>query len=144
MKAADADRKTAGNEWSGQIDGTRKLVRLHAHQPDQRLSALFADHAHDPVGAHPPIGLVIGVEPDVDVGAEDATPPRIFGKGKKTRQGVGGNGRSHPLNGIAVVVIMRRLDHDEMKWFRSRRLHRPPFVFGRRWDFCRPATAADG
>jgi hypothetical protein len=66
------------------------------------------------------------VEPDVDFGAEDVTAPRIFGKSKKTRQGVGRDGRSQPLYGIAVVVIMRRLDHNEMKRLRPRYFHRHP------------------
>ena len=119
VKAADAHRKPAGDKGPCQIDGPRELVRLHADQPDQRAAALFLDHAHDPAGADAPVGLVIGVEAEVDTGAEDLTAPRVFGERKQAGQRVGGNGRTHPLDGVAVVVIMRRLDHDEMKRFRA-------------------------
>ena len=144
VKAADADRKPAGDKGPCQIDGARELVRLHADQPDQRAAALFLDHAHDPAGADAPVGLVIGVEAEVDAGAEDLTAPRVFGERKQAGQRVGGNGRTHPLNGVAVVVVMRRLDHDEMKRFRALRLHRHPSIARSALGLCRLATDADG
>ena len=115
VKAADAHRETGGDEAPGKIDGARKLVRLDADEADQRLSALLADHPHDPVRPDAPIGLVIGVQPDIDVGAENLAPPRVVGEGVQARQRIGGNSRAEPLDRIAVVVVMRRLDHDEMK-----------------------------
>ena len=38
------DRQAGGEERPRQIDGARKLVRLHADQPDQRAPAFAADH----------------------------------------------------------------------------------------------------
>ena len=68
MEAADADRQAGGEERPRQIDGARKLVGLHADQPDQRPAAGLADHPDDPVRPDPPVGLVIGVQADLDVG----------------------------------------------------------------------------
>ena len=40
VKAADAHRQAGGQKRPRQIDGARKLVRLHADQADQRATAL--------------------------------------------------------------------------------------------------------
>ena len=69
VKAADADRQSGGEERPRQIDRARKLVGLHADQRDQRRAAGLADHPDDPLGADAPVGLVIGVQADVDVRA---------------------------------------------------------------------------
>ena len=53
------------------IDRARKLIGLDADEPDQRPAAVARDRADDAVGAHPAVGLVIGVEAQLDVVAED-------------------------------------------------------------------------
>ena len=70
VEAADADRQPGGEERPREIDRARKLVRLHADQADQRLAAGLADHPDDLVRPDPPVGLVIGVQADVDVRPE--------------------------------------------------------------------------
>ena len=84
MEAADADRQPGGEERPGQIDGAGELVGLHADQPDQRPAARLADLADDPVRPHPAVGLVIGMQADVDVGP--STLRRCASSAKPLRQ----------------------------------------------------------
>jgi hypothetical protein len=67
VKAADADRQSSREEWAGEIDGARKLVRLHADETDKCLTARLADFSDDPVRAHAPVGFVVGLQADFDV-----------------------------------------------------------------------------
>jgi len=70
MKSADADRQPGVEKGLRQIDSARKLVRLHADQTDQAAAARAADHADDLVGLNPPVGFVVGVQPDIDARAQ--------------------------------------------------------------------------
>ena len=87
--------------------------------PTRPISArppVLADHADDPVGPHAPVGLVIGVRG----GSRRPGPSTwrrlcVLGEPVQAGQRVGGNRRSHPLDRIAVVVVMRRLDHHEVE-----------------------------
>ncbi len=115
MKAADAHRQTGGEERLRQIDRARKLVGLHADQADQRAAAFAADHADDLVGADAPVGLVVGVQPDVDARPQHFAARGVFGQRIQAGQRVGRDRRAQPLDRIAVVVVMRRLDHHEVK-----------------------------
>ena len=72
MEAADADRQAGAQKWPRQIDGTGKLVRLNADQPDEGPASGPPDHPDDPIGPHTLIGLVIGVDANCHVGAEHA------------------------------------------------------------------------
>ncbi len=115
MKAADGDRQPGGKERLRQIDRARKLVRLHADQADQRAAAVAADHADDLLGPDPPVGLVIGVQADLDAGPEHFAAAGVLGQRVQAGERVGRDRRAQPLNRIAVVVVMRRLDHHEME-----------------------------
>ena len=64
MEAANADRQSGRKERTREVDGAWKLVGLHADKPDQRLAARVADLTDDPLGLGPPVGLVIGMQPD--------------------------------------------------------------------------------
>ena len=61
----------------------------------------------------PRIGLVDRDHLDVDVVAEHASGVAIAGDSIEHRQRIGWYGRAQPLDDIAVVVIMRRLDQVE-------------------------------
>ena len=115
VEAADADRHSSGKERPRKIDGARELVRLHADEADQRPAAFLADHVDDPVRPNAPIGFVVGVEADVDSGPEHLAPARILREAIQAGQGIGRYCRAHPLDRIAVVIVMRRLDHHEME-----------------------------
>ncbi len=88
---------------------------MHADQADQRPAAELADQADDAVRPYATIGLVVGVQADLDVRPQDLAPARVLGESVEAGERIGGDGRADPLDRIAVVVVMRRLDHHEMK-----------------------------
>jgi len=92
-----------------------KLVGLHADQADQGLAAGAADVGNDAVRPHPGVGLVVRLDQDLDVRPENRTAPAIFGQAVERRQGVGWDVGSEPSDWIAVVVVVRRLDQDQME-----------------------------
>ena len=133
VEAADADRQPGREERPREIDRARELVRLHADQADQRLAAGLPDHADDAVGPNAPVGLVIGVQADLDAFAQHAAPLRVLGEAVEAGERIGRDRRPDPLDRIAVVVIVRRLDHHEMKQARTvGRLLNHQCVFRRR------------
>src|SRR6185503_7445180 len=69
----------------------------------------------DAIRPHPPIRLVIGVQADIDARPKDRALLRVLRQAIQAGQRVGRNGRTNPLDRIAVVIVMRRLDHDEME-----------------------------
>ena len=115
MKAAEADRQPGREERPRKIDGAGKLVGLDADQPDQRASPGAADLADDPVGSSPAVGLVIGVDADLDPGTQHLPPPQILRQTVQASQRIGWNCRPEPLDRIAVIVVMGRLDQHEPK-----------------------------
>jgi hypothetical protein len=128
VETADADRDSGRQERPGKIDGARELVGLHPDQRDQGAAARSADSPNDPVRPDPAVGLVIGIESDGDVRAEQLAALGVLCQAVQGCEGIGGNRRPQPLNGIAVVVVMRRLDQHQMKRIRAVpghcRLHR--------------------
>src|SRR5581483_4355550 len=86
-----------------------------ADQADQALAAAAAHVAHDTVDANPRIGLVNRMDRYVDVRpqhlARAAVVTQPIQRGQRVRRDV----RTQPRDGVAVVVVMRRLDQDEMK-----------------------------
>ena len=75
----------------------------------------FWDLSDDPLRLDPPVGLVIGMQADFDIGSKHFPAVRRPPPGRSACQRVGGNGRPEPKDGIAVVIIVRRLDHHEME-----------------------------
>src|SRR5205085_9272005 len=82
---------------------------------DQRAPPGAADLPDYAVGANPAICLVISVDADVDIGAEHAAALRVLGEAVQRGQRVGRDGRPEPLDRVAVIVVMRRLDQDEVE-----------------------------
>ena len=115
MEAADTDRQTGLDEWLRQIDGARKLVRLHADEPDQTAPALTPEHADDLRWLNPPVGFIVCVQADIDACSQHLAATSVLGQGIETGKRIGGNCRTQPLDRIAVVVVMRRLDHHEVE-----------------------------
>src|SRR6266567_1946403 len=125
MEAADTDLHTGGKERPGDIDGARKLVRLHPDEPDQGAAAGLADRPDDTLRTHPPVRLVIRVQEYLCISTNDLAPLGIFREAVQAGQGIGGNGGTKPLDRVAVVVIVRWLDDDKMQQ-RGRSIRRPP------------------
>jgi hypothetical protein len=51
---------------------------LYADQSDESPATDTLDNSDDPVGPNPPVGLVIGMDADCHIGAEDPAPTGIF------------------------------------------------------------------
>ena len=85
MKPANADRQASAQKRSGQIDRTRKLIGLYADQSDEGPATGSADDPDDAVGPNPPVGLVISMNADCDIGAEYLAPTGVFSQTVETR-----------------------------------------------------------
>ena len=96
MESADADRQSGRKERTREVDGAWKLVGLHADKTDQRLAARVADLSDDPLGLGPPVGLVIGMQADFDIGSKHVPAVRVLRQAVQACQRVGGNGRPVP------------------------------------------------
>ena len=126
MKTAETDRQPRREKRPRQIDGAGELVRLDADQPDQRAPAGTADLPDDALRPNPAIGLVIGIDVDLDLGAQHPPPPDVFGQTIQAGQRVGRDRRPEPLDRIAVIVVMGRLDQDKLKQRGRGARHRSP------------------
>ena len=115
MKTADGDREACLQEWAGQVHRARELVALHAHQRNQHPAAGADNLANDAIRTDAPIRLVIGVETNLDARAQHGAALRILTQRIETGQRVRRNGRPEPLNRVAIVVVVRWLDHDEVE-----------------------------
>src|SRR5437660_12314154 len=115
MKPADADRQAGGTERPRQIDGVRELVGLDPDETDQGTATGPADPPDDPLGPHPPVGLVIGLDPDLDLVAKHMPALGVLGETAETGERVRRYRRAQPLDRIAIVVVMRRLDQHEVE-----------------------------
>src|SRR5262249_24995924 len=110
MKSADADWHVPMQKRPRQIDGAGKLVRLNPTQADKRSTTGSSDHSDDPIGSDASIGLVVSVDADSHVGANHPPPTGVFGETVEASECVRRYRRLDPLNRIAVVIVMRRLD----------------------------------
>ena len=123
MKAADRHRQSGIDERLRDIGGARKLVRLNADKGNQCPSATATNIADDPVGTDANVGLIIGRKADIDIRTQYLATHAVERQSVDGGERVGGNIGTKPLNGIAVVVVMRRLDHYEMKCVSPDRTH---------------------
>ena len=115
MEAADADRQPGGKERTREIDRAWELVGLYPYQTNQRPAAGPGNHPNDLVRANAAVGLIVGVQADLHFRPEHLAPVRVLGEAIEACQRIGRNGGARPLDGITVVVIVRRLDHHEVK-----------------------------
>src|SRR4029079_18502910 len=111
VEATEADGEAGGEEVLRQVDGTRELVRLDSDQADEHLAAPLFQISDDAARADALMCLVIGFEMDVDAFAQHVAARAIAPKAIEGGERVGGDDRAVPGDGIAVVVIMRRLYH---------------------------------
>ena len=115
METADRDRQPGLEERLRQVDGARKLIGLNPHEADEALPALLADQADDLAWPHPAVGFVISVQAKLDIRPERLVSAQLLAQAVEAGERVRGNGGANPLNRIAVIIVMRRLDHDEME-----------------------------
>ena len=114
MEPANHHRHACRPELARQIEGAGKLVRLNPDQPEKSAArSLYPPRRRPDVDDR--VALVIGFDLDVDVGAESlplgAAGQEPVDAGEAVRRDRG----AAPLNHIAVVVVMRRLDEYDLK-----------------------------
>jgi hypothetical protein len=120
MEPPNPDLNPALAQRLCQIERVRELIRLHAdhhHHPGVR----FLDHASQAFGTDARVRFVKWVNLDLDVVAEHVPLRAVARQAKDRRERVRRNGRAEPLDHIAVVVVMRRLDENQAKTLRSAR-----------------------
>ena len=116
MKPADGDLGASLAKTPGEIEGARKLVRLHADKADQAGTGL-RDGAGDAFRPDARVGLVGSENLDVDVWTQRPPLGAFQRYSVQGGEAVGGDGRTQPLDDIAVVVVVRRFDQMELKRF---------------------------
>ena len=82
------------------------------------MAACRRDRVGDALRSDARVRLVDCDDVDVDRFAEDAASPAIERESVQHGQGIRRNRRAEPLNDVAIVVVMRRLDEVERKPFR--------------------------
>ena len=114
------------------VERARKLIRLNADQRDHsadrpRMRFEIAGNVDDRVA------LVVDLDLDIDVGAENARLGAFGEQAVDAGEAVRGDRRAPPLDDIAVVVVMRRLDQNDRElalrharpWSNPRRFKSP-------------------
>jgi hypothetical protein len=124
VEAADHHRQTRPAELAGEIERVVELVGLDTDEADHGPGAAPAQVANDPFGDHVAIGLVDGDKVQGEARPEHLAGGAVSGEAVQGSERVRRYQRLPPDDRIAVVVIMRRLDHDEVEL--AGPLHRPP------------------
>src|SRR5262245_32667290 len=115
MEAADHHRHASRPERAGDVERAGILVRLHAHDPDQAEPVVPTKLREQLLDFHARVDLVDHRDVDGGVGSEHLALPRIAAQAVKHGERVRRNESAHPLDNVAVVVVMRRLDQHELK-----------------------------
>src|SRR6478735_1934707 len=115
MKAADHHRHAIGTERAGDIERARVLIRLHPDDADQAESVVTPKQGAQLLDLDAGVDLVDDRDVDRGVGPEHGAEPRIPSEAVQHGERVRRNERPHPLDDIAIVVVMRRLDQNELK-----------------------------
>ena len=115
VKSAERHRNAGRTEVPREIEGARILVRLHPHQR-QQAEIVVAPEAADQLGdVDAGIGLVDQVDIDLDVLAEHMPLGAIEGETVDRGERIRWDQGPPPANDVAVIVVMGRLDQDELK-----------------------------
>ena len=115
MEAADGDVDALLAELARDRHGAGELVRLHADEADEAAMAGLADLGRDLLDRDPDVHLVIGVDLDRDILAEDLAGGAVLRDRVERGHGVRRDPCLPPLDDVAVLVVMRRLDDLDVK-----------------------------
>ena len=115
MKSADHHRHARRTERAGDIECARILIRLHTDDPHQAESVVTPKQGKQLVDFDPGMDLVDHGDVDGRVGPQHGAQPRIPPQAVEHGERVRRNECAHPLDDISVVVVMRRLDQNELK-----------------------------
>ena len=112
VEPANADRDVLLPKPGGDVEGARKLVRLDADQHHKALIGRL-DLPGDLVRADAGVGLVNGDNVEVDIGTKDLPLAAIPREPVKARQRIGRDWGAEPLDDVAIIIIVGRLDQDQ-------------------------------
>ena len=115
VEAADADRDARGAQRPRDVHGARELIGLHADQADQPAASARADLPDQLVGPDAGVGLVADGDPDLDLVTQHLALGAVEREAVERRERVRRDRRAHPLDDVAVVVVVGRLDQEEME-----------------------------
>jgi hypothetical protein len=115
MEAADTDGDARGAERPGDVYRPRKLIGLDTHEANQPAASAIAYLLDYFVGPDPSVGLVPRGDADLNVFAQHPTPGAIQRKSIQRRQRIRRDGRARPLDDIALIIVVGRLDQEQMK-----------------------------
>lgn len=124
MKTAHDDLESCRPKASRQIHSAGKLVGLDSHQAHQTPATVGLDATDDPLHRNQRVGLVVGVDLDAHALAQNPGSVCSAGQPVEARERVGRDPCLEPLNHIAVVVVVRRLDQFHLKPGRGRAARR--------------------
>ena len=100
----------------GDIECAREFVRLHADDPDKAEAAVVGDlRAVMSRRLDARVGLIDRDDVDGEIGAEHLPLGRTVGEAEDGGKRVRRHRRAEPLHDIAVVVVMRRLNEDQLE-----------------------------
>src|SRR4029077_4024357 len=114
VESADHHGHAFRSELARKIKGARKLIRLNPDEPDKSTPRRF-DLSRDLFNVDDRVALVAGVDLDVDVGAESPLLGALRQQSIDAREAIRGNSGEAPLDHVAVVVIVRRLDKKDLE-----------------------------
>ena len=106
--------KPAARNWRREIERARKLVGLDADQPDKPATR-GADPAHNAFDVDGGVAFVVGLDGNLDIGTEDAVGGALRDQAIDAGKAVRRNAGAKPLDDVAVIIVMRRLDQDGKK-----------------------------
>ena len=111
MKAADPDLNAAFAERPGKVECPRKLVGLNADEHHHAVIGSLDERRH-PVDVDDGVGFVKGVDVEINALAEYLIAGTFERQAVKSGKRIRRYRRTIPLDHIAVVVIVRRLDQN--------------------------------
>ena len=114
VEAANGHRRAGGAELAGQVQRPGELVRLNPNEPHQHPPPILAELPDEARRIDVGIGLVQGAHPDLHTRAQHLALGAVQGDTVHGGQAVRRQGGAPPLDHIAVVVVMRRLDPKDM------------------------------
>jgi hypothetical protein len=115
VESADGHGDPALAELARDRHGTGELVRLDPDEADQARVAGLAYAGRDLLDRDLDVHLVVGVHLDPDVIPEDLAPSAILRDGVEASHRVRRNPGLPPLDDVAVLVVVRRLDDLDVK-----------------------------
>ena len=130
METADDNRHASRPQRPRTVHHPRELVRLHTDKSDHAKAAIVLNLTDDVVRPNAGVGLVDGKDLDRDVLAKDLIFHAFLRDAEQTGERVGRQRRLPPLDDVALVVVMRRLDQKKQK----------PAALGDIWHVSLPAT----